>query len=130
MYRSGLKDHFTDIDSRRIDRQTIQLKSAVVWPEREFNHTVHVEHADKDTRKVAQTLKRDIAKFNQEAQDFYDQAYGVLMQLRSTRRVDEMFPELWRYLPDGMRERIKQAVVPISQEDIDAVRKQLPGGTK
>lgn len=130
MYRSGLKDHFTDTDSRRIDRQTIQLKNAIVWPERQFDHSVHVENADKDTRRVSATLNRDIKKFNQEAQDFYDQAYGVLMQLRSTRRVDEMFPELWRYLPDGMRERIKQAVVPISQGDIDKVRDQLPGAKK
>lgn len=127
MYRSGMKDHFSGTDSRRIDRETIQLKCAVVWPERSFNHIVNVDEADKDTKKVAATLNRDIKKFNQEAQNFYDQAYGVLMQLRSTRRVDEMFPELWRYLPEGMRERIKQAVVVINQSDVDAVRKQLPG---
>lgn len=130
MYRSGLKDHFTDTDARRVDRQTVQLKNSVVWPEREFNTSVDCDKADKDTRKVAETLKRDIAKFNREAQDFYDQAYGVLMQLRSTRRVDEMFPELWRCLPDGMRERIKQAVVVLSQDDVDNLRNQLPGAKK
>jgi len=130
MFRSGLKDHFTDVDSRRVDRQTIQLKHDVVWPDCEFNHSVNTDKADKDTRKVAATLKRDIANFNREAQDFYDQAYGILMQMRSTRRVDEMFPELWRYLPDGMRERIKQAVVVVSQDDVDKLRNQLPGAKK
>jgi len=130
VYRSGEMDHFSGKDARRYGQERIQLKSDVVWPDGLFSDAVSVSHADKDTQKVAATLNRDIDRFNKECQEFYDGAYNVLMQLRSTRRVDEMFPELWRYLPAGLRERIKQGVIDITQSDVDAIRNQLPEAKK
>ena len=75
-------------------------------------------------------LNRAIDKFNSEAQEFADESSNLLTRLRSTKKVDEHFPELWQYLPDGLRERIKQGVVPINQADFDRIRKRSPNVNK
>lgn len=103
----------------------VSLKRTVVVPA-DRAPRVQVGNASATARKQAGALKRDVTRFNRDAKKFYQDAYNVLMQLRSTRKVDAAFPELWRYLPDGLRERVKQAVVPLDQAEIDRVRKQLP----
>lgn len=131
VYRIPEIDHFGSGNPDYNDRlrrlgPQISLKRSVVFPSDGSEPTVYVKNASGDLRKKAGALKRDIMRFNRESRDFYRQAYNVLMELRSTRKVDAAFPELWKYLPDGMRERVKQAAVVITQDQIDAVRKQLP----
>jgi hypothetical protein len=102
------------------------LPETVAWPENCYVSSVHVADADAATRKVAATLDRDINRFNKEVAEFYSKAWAVLNQLRTTRKVDAMFPELWDYLPEGLRQQANQAVVAITQAEVDELRKRLP----
>lgn len=131
MYRHGVIDQFGVGDPENYDRVNrlgpkVSLKNSVVMPSDHSEPCVLIKDASANARKKAGTLKRDILRFNRDAKQFYRDAYDVLMQIRSTRKVDEMFPELWKYLPEGTREKVKQAVIMISQEDVDRLRKQLP----
>lgn len=107
------------------DRQ-VSLKASVPWPKHLFSDEVHLEKAYAATRKVGATLNRDIEAFNSEVAEFCNEAWGVLQDLRTTRQVDNMFPELWEYLSDGLRERLKQGLIPIDQKSIDQLRAKLP----
>lgn len=105
---------------------TQQLQQAVAWPDSMFSHSVDIDNADAQTKRVAKTLSRDVEAFNKEVKEFYGAAESVLYRIRSTKQVDAMFPELWDYLPAGLRERIKQGVIPLSQSEVDTLRKRLP----
>ena len=104
----------------------VSLKESVPWPRFGFGNDVHLNKAYAPTRKVGETLNRDIEAFNSEVAEFYNEAWGVLQDLRTTKQVDNMFPELWDYLPDGLRERLKQGLIPIDQKAIDLLRAKLP----
>lgn len=120
------KDLFTGLPENRHKRKMVTLKNGVAWPANIYKDDLMISDATKPTQRVAATLDRDIKAFNTEVKEFYSKAYSVLMQLRSSKRIDEMFPELWQYLPVGIKERAKQAIVAISQADVDALRSQLP----
>ena len=103
-----------------------QLETLAVYPAREFSSRVHVDKAWAATRKVAAALTRDIKKFNKEVAEFYDKADDILYHIRSTKKVDQMIPELWEFLPLGLRERVKQGVIALDQSAVDELRKQMP----
>lgn len=105
---------------------TQQMVRKVVWPDRRYHGRVDLKAASATTRKEAKKLSAEVVRFNEEVMDFYYEAESILFSLRSSKKVDAMFPELWKYLPTGLKERVKQAVVPLSQSDVDKLRKQLP----
>lgn len=121
-------DWFTgEARARRYDPRPfkVQLRNGLPWL-RSRGDTLEVSEASKSTKASAATLTRDTRRFNRDTKEFYDNAYSVLMQLRSSKRIDEMFPELWKYMPSGTREQIKQGLVPLTQEEVNELRKQLP----
>jgi len=130
MYRSGRKDVFTSKCPERHSFMEISLGCDVPWPDSHFSAEIPTDGISKSTKLKLASLNRAIDKFNAEAQEFADEAASLLMRLRSTKKVDEHFPELWQYLPYGLRERIKQGVVPVNQADFDKIRKQLPNVKK
>jgi len=102
------------------------LKHTAVWPRSSYSNKLATDQASAKTKKVAATLTRDVNRFNKEVKGFYQEAQSILDHIRSTKKVDAMIPELWDYLPTGLRERVKQGIIPLSQADVDHLRKQLP----
>lgn len=109
------------------DDEPETLTSSVIWPRGLYTHHLSIEDAYADTKKVAATLDAAVLRFNAAAREFYDQAYDVVMyQINTTKQVDARFPELWKYLPAGLREQVKQGMVPFDQSVVDNLREQLP----
>jgi hypothetical protein len=59
-----------------------------------------------------------------------DKAHALNAMTESKFKADAVFPELWDYLPEGLRQQANQAVVAITQAEVDELRKRLPAKDK
>lgn len=134
--KSSLSPRDIDFFTRRSDFKVTPerfgqtLSRTVVKPDREFSWSVSADDANAATKKKVATFNKDCKQFCEDIREFYNQALFVLEYVRTSKQVDERFPELWEFLPDGLRERIKQAVVVVDQDAIDAVRDQVKNTKK
>lgn len=126
-YASSYIDFFTRKKDRSIDPHNFSqtLSRTVVKPNRCYGWTLDVTKATAKVKAKVKTFNRDAKSFCEEVHKFYYSAASVLEYIRTSKQVDERFPELWEFLPDGLRERIKQAVVLVDQDAIDAVRSEV-----
>lgn len=123
-------DLFTGSDSHwgAHDEWRITLHSSVVWPDRNYSDAVPTDEAKAGTKKKLDTLERHVRAFNKDVREYYDWVSGIVLSLRTAKQVDNHFPELWHYLPEGTRQELKQAMIPFDQRDFDQLRKTLPKG--
>lgn len=120
----SLVELFTGRRVVRYAAKTTSVNLSVDVPLPKFHDVFDWQDAKGRLRQDIKRAKVRIEKLNREIENYYEDVRAVLSALNTAKKIDEHFPEAWRFLPSDCRVPKSTALVP--KAAIESVRKSLP----